>query len=268
MKIQPTITQSVAVVALALSSSWVAAEDYVSFSNLGFSHATESDVDLTSIGTRYFFDKKSTKGPLQEFDYLNTVSNVYAIYGQANVEGPNQDTYSVGGEWFIGRFLVGASHTDNDVWESTSVDLGYLFAPNFLVKVELLDDDSERDFLMSARYEHSLDNNRYIGFNVEVDDEMDTLTLSSKYFTPLQNGEYLTVFGEIYSSDVIDDSWFVGSEYYFNKHTSVGAKLGDEAIGINASHFFDNNLAVRGEIISYDNDLIGESISVEVAYQF
>ncbi|WMS87176.1 putative porin [Pleionea litopenaei] len=253
---------------LFLATSAVMAEDYVSFSDAEFVDFTESDAEFFTLGSRYYFDNKTTKGPLKEFDYLNTVSTVYGFVGQVNQPGPNSDVYGLGGDWFIGRFLVGAEHIDNDAFDSSQVRLGYLFAPNFLAKITLLDSDAAADFLLTATYDHDLGNNKYIGFTAEVDDEMDNLTLSSKYFTPLTNGEYLTVTGTIYSSDLVDDSWELSSEYFFNKFSSVGATIGDEEISIMGSHFFNNNISLRAEYTDYDNDLLGESISVSGVYQF
>ena len=56
------------------------ANDYQSFTSINYNSTSTGAVDNDSygIGSTYYFDKKSSLGPLNEFDYINTVSNVSA----------------------------------------------------------------------------------------------------------------------------------------------------------------------------------------------
>ena len=98
-------------------SAKISAEEYQSFTNASYSKNDYSSADTTSFGinTSYFFDAKSTLGPLNQFKYINTISNISARYNHLESEissldwndlshysKGNNDAINVSGEWFSG----------------------------------------------------------------------------------------------------------------------------------------------------------------------
>lgn len=257
--------------AVLLSSAVSAqAEEYTILSDVNWSKVEigGSTYHAAGLSGTYFFDNKEALGPYNEFEYINKVSNVNANY--LNVESGDYYSYGVAGELFTGNFLVGAGYSDNkaDV-DATSFSLGYLFNDDFLVRVDAVDTDgADTVYNISAAYNHQINDTDYIGFTLATDDNTDYVTLSSKYFTHLGDDRYLTANVSFTDFDG-DNTWSVGSSYYFTKATSVFATLAeDDLYEIGAQHFFNENIAVYAEFASQDDIIETETYTIGLKAQF
>ncbi|WDE10786.1 putative porin [Thalassomonas haliotis] len=254
-----------------LASTGVHAEDYQSFSSVSYSDLDNkhNDSDAFSLATRYYFDKKSTLGPLDEFEYINKTSNVFGSF----VDTDTNKNFNLGGEAFIDKLLVGATYHYSDFDHGGNEDiytlsLGYLVSDDFLIKAVKHDNDDE--YLFSASYNHQINDSDYIGFTYSTDDDVDVQTLASKYFTDLGQGRYLTA--EVSFSDYDDaDNDLAGRvEYFFNSHTSVaGSYNDDEDYSVSAKHFFNKNYALSASYQSNTEDHIDYDLyTIDFTAQF
>ncbi|WDD98011.1 putative porin [Thalassomonas actiniarum] len=254
-----------------LASTGVHAEDYQSFSSVSYSDLDTkyNDSDAFSLDTRYYFDKKSTLGPLDEFEYINKTSNVFGSF----VDTDFNKTFTLGGEAFIDKLLVGATYHYSDFDhggsdDTYSLSLGYLISDDFLVKV--VKDDNNDEYLFSASYNHQINDSDYIGFTYSTDDDTDVQTLSSKYFTDLGQGRYLTA--EVSFSDIDDaDNDLAGRvEYFFNSHTSMAASYNDDDdYSVGAKHYFNKNYALGASYQSNtDSDIDYDLYTIDFTAQF
>ncbi|WP_444883220.1 putative porin [Microbulbifer sp. PSTR4-B] len=242
---------------LMLLAATATAEEYNSFTKANYSNLEKGD-DSFTLDSRYFFSGKETLGPLKEFEYINKVSNVYGGFSHLNEGSEDSDILTIGGEYFASNGLVlGAQLAD---WGEENIDtlsVGYLFTPNFLVSLEHEDNDSDNELSVNARYNHQLNGTDYIGFDFSVDEEFDTRSLSSKYFTHLGGEQYLTIDLDYISYDEDDDYWKLGTEYFFTQRTSVGFTFDEkEEFKLGMNHFFNRNFAVEAAYVSNtDSDI-------------
>jgi len=244
---------------LILFAATAGAEEYNSFTEANYANTDlgGEEADNFDIRTTYYFSGKEALGPLKEFEYINKVSNVFAGFTHFNWRDRDVDSFSVGGEYFTSNgFVIGAGVSD--LWES-NVDfqsVGYLFSPDFLVTLNHVDFDSDNEFSVDARYNYQLNSTDYIGFNLFVDEEFDTRSLSSKYFTHLGGEQYLTAELTYTNFDEGDDYWALGTEYFFTQRTSIGFSFDEnEEYKLGMNHFFNRNFAVEAAYVSNtDND--------------
>lgn len=248
----------------------VSAEEYQVISDITWSNVdvAGSSYDVLGLEGTYYFDKKESLGPYNEFEYINKVSNINANY--VNVE--TGDYYSVGlaGELFVDNFLVGAGYSDDKFDnDATLFTLGYLFSDDFLVRVDAVDTDgADTVYNISAAYNHQINDTDYIGFTLATDDDTDYVTLSSKYFTHLGGDRYLTANVSFTDFDG-DNTWSVGSSYYFTKATSVFATLAeDDFYEIGAQHFFNTNVALYASYASQDDIIESDTYTIGLRAQF
>ncbi|GAB2904319.1 putative porin [Microbulbifer echini] len=239
---------------LMLFAATAGAEEYNSFTKANYfdTEFGASDADTLNFETIYYFGGKETLGPLKEFEYINKVSNFSAEFSHVNTGSIDHDTFSVGGEYFTSSgFVVGAGIVD--LWEN-NVDyqsIGYLFSPDFLVTLKHIDYDSDNEFSVDARYNHQLNSTDYIGFNLFVDEEFDTRSLSSKYFTHLGGEQYLTAELTYTNFDEFDDHWKLDSEFFFTQRTSIGFSFDEnEVYKLGMNHFFNRHFAVEAAYVS------------------
>jgi hypothetical protein len=235
-----------ATVAVILSST-VSAQDYQTFGELTYAQSDIAGVstDALSISAQYFFDNKTALGPYSEFEYINKVSNVFASY--INVESGDFYSTNMGGEAFVNNVLFGASLDYSKGHDTAnSVSFGYLFNDNLLVRVDRnAGDNMDAYYMVSAAYNHQLNDTDYIGVTFETDDEAETLSLSSRYFTHLGDDRYFA-FNVAYQDFDVDNAWEVGANYYFNKATGISASFDSEdSMAIGLEHFFNPNIAVK-----------------------
>ncbi|GAP76657.1 hypothetical protein FIU82_05860 [Pseudoalteromonas sp. THAF3] len=232
-------------IASVLFSGAAFAQSYQSISNLEYLNVeSEDNVAVDSI---YYFAPKQVLGPLDQFEYINKESN---IFGRIS-DNDYATGYNVGGEYFADQFLVGASYSvvdpdDFDSADQYTLSLGYLVSDNFLLKAERVDPEhGDETYFFSGRYDHALNSTDYIGFEVRIDDEFDHRELNGKYFKDLKQGNYLTVEAQYINRDDADNYWQLGSNYYFNKMTSVFVNFDDEDFyNFGAKYFIDTNFAV------------------------
>ncbi|MCJ8318215.1 MAG: putative porin [Colwellia sp.] len=291
-----------------LSVSSVKAETYQSFSTIGYfeneygDNLTNSDSIL--LATQYYFDKRMSLGPFNEFNYINTISSVSVSYAKSNYETnfPSKyqitnsktktDNFTIGGEWFVGDFLVGAGYSYNH-WESENcvllcdndldtyrMTLGYLISDNLLVKVNtVVAADYDTRYTFDVNYNLQLNQLDYVGFGYNSNEDFDYHHLSARYFMALSSESFLTLGGSYLINNVkietgsgsidFDDVWGANIGYYFNQATSISANYGnDDSYGLSANHFFNKNYSLG---INYHTIRTGEdsnSISATFMAQF
>lgn len=232
-------------IALTASAS-IAAEEYQLFTELKADHVRFSGDNKTNWDLKgtYFFDKKQTLGPLDQFEYINKVSNIDANFSRVF----NNNVWAIGGEYFAeNNLVVSASHQRTSGFYASTLGLGYLFADNFIVRAEAIKPkNSSTAFLFSASYDHKLQNNNdYIGFTAQVDDEFDYFSISTKYFASLGEASYIALGLGLEDNDGTNN-WNLSADYYLTKMTSFGVKY-DKADNytVNAKHYFDQNWALN-----------------------
>lgn len=273
--------------AALLLSNAVLAESYQSFSAITYSHAnytqksptgsfySEGDADTFSLYSQYFFNEKKTLGPLGEFDYINTSSNLYASGTHSNnkasafwndynsnYEG-SQNSVSIGGEWITHNVILGAGYSHNDSegkgsdfsYDNSSnyysASLGYLLSDDLVIRADYSDGgDGDDYFSYSASYNWQLAGTDYIGFSYNVDEDFDIHQLSSRYFFGFGEQSYL-VLGGSYILDntdnhLSDDYWSVNARYHYNEKTSISVTYDEgDYYSVNTSYFIDNNYSVQ-----------------------
>lgn len=234
------------IIALSAAAA-VAAEEYQLFTELKADHVRVSGANETNwaLDGTYFFDKKQTLGPLDQFEYINKVSNIGASFNRVF----DNNVWAVDGEYFFANnIVVSASHQyfDSDFNIST-FGLGYLLADNFIVRAEGIKAKGEStDFVFSASYDHKLQNsNDYIGFTASVDDDFDNFAISSKYFASFGQASYFAIGLGLADYDGTT-AWNTELDYYFTKLTSVGVTYNkQDDFSVNAKHYFSSNWAVN-----------------------
>lgn len=262
-----TLKYALPVIALAATTA-VSAEEYQLFTELRADHIRVSGENETNwdLNGTYFFDKKVTLGPLDQFEYINKVTNVSAAFNRAY----DTNVFSIDGEYFAENGLVvSAEHSRASGDYVNQIGLGYLVSDNFIVRARAVKpEDVSTTYWFSASYNHQLEGNDYVGFTAEVDDEFDYFTLSSKYFAALNEGRYIAVGVELADNDG-SSSWAAEADYYFSKMTSVGLSYdkGDD-YSLNAKHFFNTNWALEARFAS-NADFSGYKVySLGVTGQF
>ncbi|MEW6982561.1 putative porin [Colwelliaceae bacterium 6471] len=264
---------------LLLTSGYAVAEDYQSISNAQYMK-TEADnvsIDTSMLNTTYYLSKKSTLGPLDQFDYINTTSNIFASYMHTSLDDDTYDASSdslrIGGEYFLGKFLIGASYqnTDYDDGDSdaTSLRLGYLFSKNFLVQAEVLDlDDGGTEYLFSAAYNHQINGSDYLGFTARSDNDFDYKSISAKYFMKLNQGQYF-ITELMYQDGKYDNYWGASASYYFDDNTSISADYDDnDNYRLGVKHFINKNIALSAGYGANTDESDYDVIDVGLTFQF
>ena len=262
-----TLKYTLPIIALVASTA-VSAEEYQTFVGLNADHyraGGESETAWHLNGT-YFFDKKVTLGPLDQFEYINKVTNVSASFSRAF----DTNTTRIGGEYFAENGLVvSAAHTRASGDYVNEVGLGYLVSNNFIVRVNAIKpEDESADFMFSASYNHQLQGNDYVGFTAYADDEFDYFGISSKYFASLGEGRFIAAGITLDDNDGSSD-WSAEADYYFSKMTSVGLTYNKaDSYSLNAKHFFSQNWAVEARFASNTDNSELKIYSLGVTGQF
>ncbi len=257
---------------LLLLASPVFADNYRSFSVLSYdetkysgSYETindNSEVSVTTfpsqysthLASQYYFADQKSRGTLDEFGYLDTDSSISAGLGHSNFS----DSAFIGGEVFLGDFIIGAgaSYSESDYFfsnqysDSFSGHLGYLFNDNLIVKIDTFNAKGQKSQVdISAEYEHSLGGDNYLGFSATVDDELETGTVSSSYFSAVGGGQFIRASLYYHYSDVdccsSYDSAVASAAFYFTPGFSVMANLIEGgAYGLGSRYYFNDNWAL------------------------
>ncbi|GAB3028435.1 putative porin [Bowmanella dokdonensis] len=241
---------------MLLCSTLASAQSYQSFTQLYVQKIDSDyqDTELWSVGSQYYFSPKQTLGPLAEFDYINSKSNVKAGYA----DNDYYDSWNVGGELFYGNLLLGAQYYKSDYDQGSadtkSFSVGYLLSPNLLVKLQAVAPErSDTHYSVTASYTHQLQGKDYLGFTATLDEDLDAPGFSSRYFTHLGDERYLGVgFSyqkiELSTADLEysdEDYWSATLDYYFSQTSSVGVSCGDDnSFSLAGKHYFTENLAM------------------------
>ena len=263
------MTLKYALPAIALvASAAVSAEEYQTFVGLNADHYRANGNSETAwhLNGTYFFDKKVTLGPLDQFEYINKVTNASASFRRAF----DTNTTRIGGEYFAENGLVvSAAHTRSSGDYVNEVGLGYLVSNNFIVRVNAVKpEDESTDFMFSASYNHQLQGNDYVGFSAYADDEFDYFGISSKYFASLGEGRFIAAGITLDDNDGSSD-WSAEADYYFSKMTSVGLTYNKaDSYSLNAKHFFSQNWAVEARFASNTDNSELKIYSLGVTGQF
>lgn len=285
----------------AIMLSWgVQAETYNSFTSIGYSsdsYVIGYKAKTKSIATSYFFEGRETRGPLNEFDYINTSSNVQASYTDTEIEVGSIDHLSdsllLAGQWFVNDFVLGASYSRSESGfdiqpgyiskdDIYSASLGYLITEDWIFDVQYTDYDDlywEYDTIVrfSTNYNLALNDSDYLGFGYASDEDFDVHTLTVKYFVNITGQSYLA-FNGLYAIDdtdgyMSDDNWKMGVSYYFNDRSSVSASFDDHDIyTLAVGYYFNDNFSVQA-YYSATNDTprtyeIEDSLGVRFFVQF
>ncbi|ALO35826.1 hypothetical protein CMT41_14680 [Colwellia sp. MT41] len=283
-----------ALVALLLSNT-VLAESYQSFSTVSYSHSrytsnmpaydlySKSDTDAVALYSKYYFDERQTLGPLNEFAYINTISNLYVLVANSNTEvssayksrdsnsDSSDNSIAIGGQWIINNFIFGVNYsyyksegkwTDSYFSDGNEIsydnsssyyaaEIGYLISDDLVISAHYNDGgDGDDYFSYSSSYNWQLSGMDYIGFSYNVDEDFDVHQLSSKYFFGIAEQSYI-VLGGGYTLDnrdvvFVDDYWSVNASYYYNDSTSVSVTYSDnDFYSLGASYFISNNYSVQ-----------------------
>ena len=262
------------------------------------------DYDSLALFSQYYFEEQQSLGPLNEFDYINTSSTIYALVSKNSTDfsssyagysswDSSDNTINIGGQWISHNFLLGAgysyvksksSYGNSYDYNSYSASLGYFLLDNLVIRADYFDSGDDYDFFSdnsdyfsySASYNLQLAGTDYIGFSYNVDENFDIHQLSSRYFLALTGESYLVLGGDytIDNSDnfLADDSWSINSSYYFNTQTSVSAFYGkDDVYGIGANYFINDNYSVQASYNAnnndnYEVDLEGYSLSFSAQF--
>ncbi|MGS0496495.1 putative porin [Pseudoalteromonas sp. S1727] len=260
---------AVIISSILLSSAATAADNYQSISHLGYMDTDGND--KVSIDSTYYFSPKTTLGPYDQFEYINKQTNVYGAYSDDDLN----DVATIGGEYFLQDFVVGAEYSNNDFDAGSSTDeiklsAGYFFNPNLLLKATFIDvEDGENRVLFDLAYNHQLNSTDYIGFTVTSDDEFDYRAVNAKYFMDLKQGNFLTVEGTVSDDDNRSSSWELESNYYFTKATSAFVtfnKNDDYTFG--AQHFFNKNVGLKAGYGNNWDDSGYDAYFANVSLQF
>ncbi len=278
---------------LLLTSQTTHAQSYQSFSSLGYSQTDFKYNDRKSLGLsgRYYFDARETLGPLKEFDYINTISNISLGYNYSTsaydgrIEGDGyivppysynfetkSHSVSVRGDWFVGNFLLGGgySHIDRnksdtryyEAEQKTETDSyddsnnRYNLSLGYLITDNFLIKtdffESGDVFKFTASYNLELGASDYIGFSYNTDEELDFHHLSTKYFVSLSEQSYL-VLGGSYMYDNTDSRWS-------DDHWSVsGEYYFNQNSSISAFYGEDDFYSVRAS--HFFNDHVSMNVS-------
>ena len=262
-----TLKYVLPVIALAASAA-VSAEEYQLFTGLTADHARANGDSETNwnLDATYFFDKKVTLGPLDQFEYINKVSNVSAGYSRIF----DTNIWGVAGEYFAENGLViTAAHGRASGNYVNQIGLGFLVSDNVIIRANAIKpEDTSTTYLFSASYNHQLQGNDYVGFTAYTDDEFDSYGISSKYFASLNEGRYIAV-GIALADNDGSSSWATEADYYFNQTTSVGLTYDKaDSYSLNAKHFFNTNWALEARFASNADDSTLKTYSLGVTGQF
>ena len=260
---------AVIISSILLSSAATAADTYQSVSHVGY--MDNDNNDTISLDSTYYFSPKMTLGPYDQFEYINKQSNVYGKYSDDDFS----DRATVGGEYFLDSFVLGAEYQNLDLDLGSSADMvqlsaGYFFNPDLLLKVRFVDiEDADNRFFFDLAYNHKLNSTDYIGFTVTADDEFDYRALNVKYFMDLQQGNFLTVEATVSDDDNASNDWVLGSNYYFSKATSAFVtfnKNDDYTFG--AQHFINKNVGIKAGYGNNWDDSGSDAYFANVSLQF
>lgn len=242
---------------LVLIASPAVAEDYQLFTSAS---AVYQDVSERSdhgyrAYAQYFFERKTALGPLDQFEYINTVSNTSI---SAAHFGDNPSAI-VSGEYFAEKVaLSGSAHIVDGDYSSSIVSAGYLFSDDLIVRAHATRvKGKDTGYALSASYNMQFGPSDYLGATLSVGDDFDSSSVDVKYFRAFHNGHYLAFNTSYYSNNSLG----VEASYYISDFT--GFSLGtdeDEVLSAGVRHFFTPRFVVgiRGQYREADSQATPE----------
>lgn len=265
---------------LALFSSAVCANQYQTFAQFS-NHSVlgERSFQTNLLGFNHYFKPQQALGPLDKFSYINTSNRI--SFSTAHADHSQQ--YNVSGEYHFNSFIFGGSSTvleqtdwrgNSSSYSSKLLTFGYQFNDNLVVNYSnYIDSDFEAsNSVTQIKYEHSINDNEYMGLNVTFAE--DYVALGGEAFMSLANGQYLSVTGgtSSYEGEVSDYS--LGVDYFMSENTSLslGSRTHIDNIenefdwySIGMKHFFNENWASKVTYRHYPNSLNGNDGIMEVS---
>lgn len=265
---------------LTLTAAQVCAEEYQLLTNLQLSHVraeytgvmddilyNEQYVEnLWQLNGKYYFANKQTLGPLDQFEYINKVTNIDATISRFN----DENLWTIGGEYFAdNNFVISARYVENAGFHATSIGIGYLLTNNFIIRAQASKpEQGSTDYRFSASYNYQLQGNDYVGFSAYTDDEFDQYGVSSKYFASLGADRYIAL-GVSLAEDFDRSIWATNADYYFSKMTSVGVSYDkNDNYSLNAKHFFNQNWALNAGFGSNTDSSDTKVYNIGISGQF
>lgn len=228
------------------------AEDYQLFAGAAAiqqDQFTRTETQYSSYA-RYFFDKKSALGPFDQFEYINTVSNVEGHAAHYS------DVLSarLSGEHFVNQLVFsGSVHVLDGEYVASVASAGYLASDNLIFRAYANHvDNADTKFGFSSSYNLQLDAGDYLGVSLGLREDFESASLSAKYFNALGNGDYVVV-NAYYSTYVSEfsgfsrrlSSWNIDTAYYISKFTNFSLGWSkDKVLSGGAQHFFTPNVAL------------------------
>ncbi|GMM85065.1 hypothetical protein MTsN2n4_22920 [Pseudoalteromonas sp. MTN2-4] len=161
---------------------------------------------------------------------------------------------SVAGEWFATNewFVTGSVGDIGHVSYNNSVGFGYLLDNK--IKISARYDNwrhTSNRTMVKAEYNHQINDTDYLGVTLNVESDLDTWSLASRYFKHVYGDSFVSL--DIYHEDdeCYDYTSVVGN-YYMNRNLSFGLGSYDSDLGIQAKYFFNDNFHLVGSIIDFD----------------
>ncbi|WP_177168822.1 putative porin [Thalassotalea agarivorans] len=247
------------------------------------SFGSNAKADFFNFNAIYYFDDKLALGPLDEFGYLNRISNVYGSANHLQNDSFTLIDYHVGGDWHLGDFIVGAEirgidiSNRNDFQDDNKIlkgKLGYFIDENLLFNLTYNYDDETKDSMVDigVNYQVILPGYDYVGFGYKTNDELDVHSVDVQYFSNINESQYIRLYAEYnYWVDAENDSWSVGANYNISQNTSFYATLdvSGDSYSVGAKHYFNRSWALAGEYRELDADIADVSqYTLTVSMQF
>jgi hypothetical protein len=242
------------------------AQNYQSITNASVTHIDHGseDVRYYSLNSKYYFEDKNTLGPVDQFAYINTISNFSAGYTQWDnlLNDENSDLKSISGEVFLDRFMFSASRTEVDTFglnnDNTSISVGYLFNDDLLVSSTASKlDGKNTQVSFSAKYNHQINSTDFFGITANIDEDFENENISATYLSHLANGKYIKLTADYSVQEHAENNWHVKGQYFFTDYTSafLSQKKGNtREVGI--KHFFNDHIGLSASYInSNDSDI-------------
>lgn len=184
------------------------------------------DLKVYAVGGSYYFEQVSTnKGPLAEASFLDKQSSVDAVFSRWDFDGGNINAWGVGGTYVMqgtGLYLNAAvAHVNGYSEDSYSLGGGYYLSHDWTVSVdtEFDEDLNYQGFSLGSKKLFNLGSDNYInleGSYTNPDEGDDSFTVSSDYyfnqFVSLGLGyEWADSFSDGVSS--VRGQWFVNDKF-------------------------------------------------------
>jgi len=247
------------------------ATEYQSFTNVSYSNQNnDSNFESYSINSQYFFDEKSSLGPLDQFKYINTTSYLNAGFSQLKSTAWNTDSSYIGGMYFMDKWSIGggynklSSNTLLSNSHSNNLSLGYLINDNFSIRYSKSTfSNHDNSSSLSMQYNHQINDKDYLGFSLD-DDKNASVT----YFSHLGEERYLKI-GLNYFDDSFGSKWSTNVKYYFNNRTSIFANYHDDKVrSIGAKYFLNQNFALSASYSPENSDIKDDAYNLTLTAQF